>query len=44
VIGVGRMPHPEEEAEKQKRHDVQGGFGHCLRASTAIPVPHYAAL
>ena len=29
VVGVGRMPHPEEEAEKQEGHDVQGGFSHC---------------
>jgi hypothetical protein len=32
VVGVGRMPHPEEEAEKQEGHDVQGGSGHCARA------------
>jgi hypothetical protein len=30
------VPHPEEEAEKQKRHDVQSGFGHCGRYNMAI--------
>jgi hypothetical protein len=33
----GRMPHPEEEAEKQEGHDVQSGSGHCARAKLAIP-------
>jgi len=37
VVGVGRMPHPEEEAEKQEGHDVKGGSGHCARAKMAIP-------
>jgi hypothetical protein len=37
VIGVGRMPHPKEEAEKQDRHDVQGGSGHRARFKVAIP-------
>ena len=35
VVGVGRMPHPEEEAEKQEGHDVQGGLGHCARFKMA---------
>ena len=39
VVGVGRMPHPEEEAEKQEGHDVQGGSGHCARAKVMIPGP-----
>jgi len=39
VVGVGRMPHPEEEAEKQEGHDVQGGSGHCARAKVIIPGP-----
>ena len=39
VVGVGRMPHPEEEAEKQEGHDVQGGSGHCARTKMAIPRP-----
>jgi hypothetical protein len=30
------MPHPEEEAEKQEGHDVQGGSGHCARAKVVI--------
>jgi hypothetical protein len=38
MVGVGRMPHPEEEAEKQEGHDVEGGSGHFIaRASRAIP-------
>jgi hypothetical protein len=39
VVGVGCMPHPEEEAEKQKRQDIQGDFGHCARTKMAIPRP-----
>jgi hypothetical protein len=35
VIGVGRVPHPEKEAENQEGRDVQGGFGHCARAKMA---------
>jgi len=37
MVGVGRMPHPEEEAEKQEGHDVQGGSGHCACAKVVIP-------
>jgi hypothetical protein len=33
------MPHPEEEAEKQEGHDVQGGSSHCARAKVIIPGP-----
>ena len=43
VVGVGRMPHPEEEAEKQEGQDVQGGSGHCARTKMAIPGRYYAA-
>ena len=32
MVGVGRMPHPDEEAEKQEGHKVQDGSGHCARA------------
>jgi hypothetical protein len=31
------MPHPEEEAEKQEGHNVQGSSGHCARTKMAIP-------
>jgi hypothetical protein len=37
VIGVSRMPHPEEEAENQEGHDVQGGSGHCACFKMTIP-------
>ena len=36
VVGVGRMPHPEQEAENEERHDARGDSGHCARAMMAI--------
>jgi hypothetical protein len=29
MVGVGRMPHSEEEAEQQERQDIQGSSGHA---------------
>ncbi|MCS3978785.1 hypothetical protein M2191_003468 [Bradyrhizobium japonicum] len=29
MVGVGRMPHSEEEAEEQERQDIQGSSGHA---------------
>jgi hypothetical protein len=30
------MSHPEQEAEKQERHDARGDSGHCARAMMVI--------
>jgi hypothetical protein len=38
VVGVGRMPHPQEEAEKKEGHDVQGSSSHCKSFKMAIPI------
>ena len=37
MVGVGRMPHPEEEAEQQEGQDVQADSGHHARAKRVIP-------
>jgi hypothetical protein len=43
VVGVGRMPHPQEETEKQEGHDVQGGSGHCTLTKIAFRGDYYVS-